>query len=505
MRIGRQWGARSSEASLGMPPLQVPKSRTFRKIESASAEIDPRDPAPRPEGGKSARADGSCRSNARSAMFAVADALAAGLAVGIAGGTVGTALAFAGAAVVVDLLDRRRSQQLGTAVLDDVPALAARGIIIAGVGAVFGLAVHGDRTLDVRHGFGVLFTMVLFVTIAVILRAIGYAALRRLQASGRLASPGLIIGAGSVGARIGNRLAEHPEFGVVPVGYVDSARNCTADLPAPLLGDVEDLPKLIARHGVHHVFVAFSGTRDDAMVNPLRGCDRMHCEIFVVPRLFELGVGGSSPGDHLWGVPLVRLHRAAFRSHTWTLKRVFDVVISGIGLILAAPLLLAIALAVRLEGGPGVLFRQVRVGLDGRPFELVKFRTMRPAAADEPMTWSEVSAERVGPVGRFLRRSSLDELPQLWNILRGQMSLVGPRPEVPEYVREFAREYPQYEERLRVPAGLTGLAQVHDLRGATPIEDRVSIDNFYIEHWSLWRDVKILVRTVASVLRMRGH
>jgi lipopolysaccharide/colanic/teichoic acid biosynthesis glycosyltransferase len=130
---------------------------------------------------------------------------------------------------------------------------------------------------------------------------------------------------------------------------------------------------------------------------------------------------------------------------------------------------------------------------------------MRPAASDESVAWSEVCADRVGPVGRFVRRSSLDELPQLWNILRGQMSLVGPRPEQPSYVREFVQAYPRYEHRLRVPAGLTGLSQVHDLRGATPIEDRVCIDNFYIEHWSLWQDVKILLRTVASVIRMRGH
>jgi lipopolysaccharide/colanic/teichoic acid biosynthesis glycosyltransferase len=144
------------------------------------------------------------------------------------------------------------------------------------------------------------------------------------------------------------------------------------------------------------------------------------------------------------------------------------------------------------------------VGLDGRPFRLLKFRTLTPERSAEPTAWSEVDADRVGPVGRFLRRSSLDELPQLWNVLCGDMSLVGPRPEQPHYSARFARIYPRYADRLRAPVGLTGWAQIHGLRGPTSIEDRVCFDNFYIEHWSLWQDIKILIRTAASVVRMRG-
>jgi exopolysaccharide biosynthesis polyprenyl glycosylphosphotransferase len=438
-------------------------------------------------------------------MFVMADGSAAALAVGVAGGTVDAIVAFAAAAIAVDVLDRRRAHQLGMSVLDDLPALAIRGAIIASAVALLGLPVYWSRAPDMHQVFQLLFAPAMFVAIAAILRATGYAVLRRLQASGRLVGAALIIGAGSVGAQIGHRLAEHPEYGVIPVGYVDSNHKDASDLPQPLLAGVEDLPRVIREHSIQHVFVAFGGIRDDNLVALLRECDRMNCEIFVVPRLFELGVGTSVSGEHIWGVPLIRLHRAVSRSHMWMFKRPLDVVVSALGLVLTAPLMLAIALAVRLECGRGVLFRQTRVGLNGRPFRLIKFRTMRPAAPDESVGWSEVSAERVGPVGRFLRRSSLDELPQLWNILRGQMSLVGPRPEQPRYVREFGRAYPRYKHRLRVPAGLTGLSQVHDLRGATPIEDRVSIDNFYIEHWSLWEDVKILLRTVGSVIRMRGH
>ena len=172
---------------------------------------------------------------------------------------------------------------------------------------------------------------------------------------------------------------------------------------------------------------------------------------------------------------------------------------------LAAPVLALCALAVRLESGPGILFRQERVGLDGKPFPLLKFRSLRPATHDESATrWSIAFDDRLGPVGRFLRKTSLDELPQLWNVLRGQMSIVGPRPERPHFVEQFTNEFPAYLARHRVPSGLTGTSQVHGLRGNTSIEDRARLDNFYIEHWSLWADLKIMLRTAGAVLRGTG-
>ena len=487
-------------------PAQPSSHGNNGTIESASTETgDHRSLPDPPDDAASVDAPASHRSDARTGMFLVADGSAAALAVGVGGGTVGAIVAFVAAAIAVDLVDRRRAHQLGMSVLDDLPTVAARAVIIAGAVTVLGLPISRSVTQEMHQALQLVFVPAIFVGMAAILRACGYAVLRRLHNGGRLVSRSLIVGAGSVGAQIGRRLSGHPEFGLVPVGYVDTVAKDASDLPQPLLAGVEDLPRVISDQGIHHVFVAFSSIRDDGLVSLLRECDRLNCEIFVVPRLFELGVGTSSSGEHIWGVPLVRLHRAAFRSRMWAFKRPLDVVVSTIAIILSAPLMLAIALAVRVECGPGVLFRQKRIGLNGRPFELIKFRSMRPAAPDESVAWSEVDAERVGPVGRFLRRSSLDELPQLWNILRGNMSLVGPRPEQPRFVHQFARAYPRYRHRLRVPAGLTGLSQVHDLRGATPIEDRVSIDNFYIEHWSLWEDVKILLRTVGSVIRMRGH
>jgi lipopolysaccharide/colanic/teichoic acid biosynthesis glycosyltransferase len=209
--------------------------------------------------------------------------------------------------------------------------------------------------------------------------------------------------------------------------------------------------------------------------------------------------------DSVWGIPLIRQRRAPFRTVSWQVKRALDVVLSAVALTGLAPLLAVLALAVRLEGGPGVLFRQTRVGMDNRPFELLKLRSLRPATEDESATrWTIVDDERLGPVGRLLRASSLDELPQLWNILRGDMSLVGPRPERPHFVSSFASTLPRYVARHRVPAGLTGWAQVHGLRGDTSIAERARFDNYYIENWSLWADAKIVLRTVSSVLRRSG-
>ena len=197
----------------------------------------------------------------------------------------------------------------------------------------------------------------------------------------------------------------------------------------------------------------------------------------------------------------------SLRGPAWAAKRAFDVTVSVLALLALLPVLLACAGAVRWEGGPGVLFRQERVGRDGRTFLCLKFRSMRPADPGESATrWSVAGDDRIGPVGRLLRRTSLDELPQLWNIVRGDMTLVGPRPERPHFVRRFAQEHPRYAHRHRVPAGLTGLAQVSGLRGAeTPISDRTRADNYYIENWSLWLDAKVLLRTVGEVLFARGR
>ena len=390
--------------------------------------------------------------------------------------------------------------RLSLSALDDLPQLVGRALAAAAV--ALSLAAVVDEGLVEP---GLLLTAGLLAVNSVLLRTLAYAVVRRVRARGWVAHPTLVLGAGRIGGQIATLLIEHPAYGLRPVGFLDGNPLLAPDeRVVPLLGGQESLASIIVEFGVRDVIVAFGSAPESQMVDIIRTCDRLEVEIFFVPRLFELH-HTSKEMDQVWGLPLVRLRRAAFRSVSWRLKRFFDVIAAGTALLLLSPALAAIALAVRLEGGPGVLFRQERVGLDGRSFELLKFRSLKPVDEAESRTnWNISLDDRLGPVGRFLRSSSLDELPQLWNILRGDMTVVGPRPERPHFVDTFARTFPRYTARHRVPAGLTGWAQVHGLRGDTSIEDRSRFDNYYIENWSLWADVKIVLRTLATVVRRSG-
>ncbi len=387
-------------------------------------------------------------------------------------------------------------------VLDDLPALLASSVM--GFLAVVPLELRrgGQQQVLLESG---LWALVLFGLLFAF-RFFGFATARRVRCGGGVQDLALIVGAGHVGIQIASNLQHHKEYGIAPVGYIDSHPRIGEGehLPAPLLGRYEDLAAVIDDFNVLYVMVAFGGVREADLVDILRTCDRMDVDVFIVPRLFELHSTGRDT-DSIWGIPMVRVRRAAFRSPWWKVKRLIDIVVSGLALIALAPVLGVCALAVRLEGGPGIIFRQERVGLDGRPFQVLKFRSLKPVDERESQTqWNIAHDDRLGKVGRFLRRSSMDELPQLWNILRGDMSLVGPRPERPHFVEEFGTRIPRYTARHRVPAGLTGWAQVHGLRGNTSIEDRAKFDNYYIENWSPWLDFKIVLKTVQQVVGRQG-
>nr|WP_275586339.1 sugar transferase [Geodermatophilus normandii] len=395
--------------------------------------------------------------------------------------------------------------RLSLSVLDDLPSMAGRWLAAAAI-AVLGQvlwskAVWRDYMISWRFLWGAL----LIIALVVLFRSLGYAAVRALRRRGVVAHRTLIVGTGRVGNQVADILIAHPEYGLHPVAFVD-ADPCILDTSSglPVLSAHEGLGSLIRQLDVSQVVVAFCSQKESQMVSLIRTCDRHRCELFVVPRLFELHQVAQDM-ETVWGLPLVRLRRAAYRSPVWRVKRIIDVAFSGAVLVLLAPALCLVAVSVWLDGGPGIIFRQERVGVDGRRFEVMKFRTLRPVDETESATtWNIALDSRLSPIGRFLRKTSLDELPQLVNVLRGDMSLVGPRPERPYFVDQFRTAYPSYEARHRVPSGLTGWAQVHGLRGNTSISDRARFDNYYIENWSLWLDVKIIVRTMSAVIRSAG-
>lgn len=314
----------------------------------------------------------------------------------------------------------------------------------------------------------------------------------------------LVIGGGKVAGELVSSMFEYPVYGLRPVLVMDDDPLDATAFPVEVIPRHRDLAGLIREREIATVIVAFSRDRDSTLVEPLRDCDTLDCEIFVVPRLYEF-VHQDRDMDRIHTIPLVLVRRLALRSSHWRIKRVTSLASALVALVLVSPLLALVAAAIKVQDPRSpVLFRQTRVGQDGRLFSLYKFRTMRPVPDSESdRDWTDESL-RITRLGRFLRRHSIDELPQLWNVIRGDMSVVGPRPERPHFANRFGAEIPAYQSRHRVKVGLTGWAAIHGLRGDTDIEDRASYDNYYIENWSLWLDAKIVLMSVGTVVFGKG-
>jgi exopolysaccharide biosynthesis polyprenyl glycosylphosphotransferase len=345
-------------------------------------------------------------------------------------------------------------------------------------------------------------------------RTVLVAGRRQAVRSEAFSVPTLIVGAGMIGTHLARRLFGEPSYGLRPVAFLDADPLSLAN-PGnsilPVLGSPADLPDALRTTGARHVILAFSGERDHALVKIVRQCEEYGVGVSLVPRLYE-SINERASLDHVGGLPLLTLN--SINPHGWqfTVKHVIDRGLAFLGLVVVSPVLIFIALSVRTSSPGPILFRQRRVGRDGHEFDLLKFRTMRLADDVENADFELKpglapggieGADRRTWIGRWLRASSIDELPQLVNVLRGDMSLVGPRPERPEYAALFAREVARYDDRHRVKSGMTGWAQVHGLRGQTSIADRIEWDNYYIANWSLKLDVKILLLTVAELLRFR--
>jgi exopolysaccharide biosynthesis polyprenyl glycosylphosphotransferase len=335
---------------------------------------------------------------------------------------------------------------------------------------------------------------------------------RRARRKGDAGQRVLIVGAGNVGRLIAERLGEHPELGLRPVGFLDKEPLHGGDVTGlPVLGASWDLERIVKEERIEHVIVTFSTAPEEVLLRLLKRCERLRIATSLVPRLYEKSTEHVTVVP-LGGVPLIVRHSPNPKSWPFAVKHSLDRAGAALALLLLAPIMGALALAVWASLGRPIFYRAERVGRDGRRFDMLKFRTMLPMTEEErtnlvidPNTGtggvSSTGVDRRTRLGAFMRRASLDELPQLFNVLKGEMSLVGPRPERTEYVEVYEKEVHRYEERHRVKSGITGWAQVSGLRGTTSLADRAELDNYYIENWSPWLDFKIMLLTPAALVR----
>ena len=337
-------------------------------------------------------------------------------------------------------------------------------------------------------------------------RSVVYRYLRRKY---HVATPVLIVGAGPIAHQLIARMRQVPEYGLRPVGLLDDVRPADTDVfDVPYLGATDTLENAVRTTGAEELIVAPSLISDEQLAHTALVAQNLGMRVRVVPRLMD-AVGVGARVEHMGGVPLILLFHPDPKGWQFAVKHACDRVAAGVGLLLISPVFVGLALLVKNSSPGPVFYRQQRVGRDGAVFDCLKFRSMRPLdAADADFKPQAGTApggvegdDRRTRIGKIMRKTSLDELPQLINVLRGEMSLVGPRPERPVFVELFEMQIRRYGDRHRVKAGVTGWAQVHGLRGQTSIADRAEFDNYYIENWSLRLDFKILVLTMLAVLR----
>lgn len=317
-----------------------------------------------------------------------------------------------------------------------------------------------------------------------------------VQAQGVGVSRVALVGYDERGEKIINTLDKKPNSGYELVGIIDA--NAEINL-VPHLGKSEEILEIVQKHRLDMLFIASSTVPNDAILKILHACEGLPVQINVLPELSEFISGGTAV-MFFDGIPVLQLRETPMQGVSGIIKRLIDIVFSLLALIVLSPLLLIIAATIRLTSPGKAIFRQERVGRAGKRFKIYKFRSMR-ANAEENIghVWAKNDDPRQTALGKFLRRWSLDELPQFFNVLKGDMSLVGPRPEMSGLIGTFQESVPHYLARQRVKSGMTGWAQVNGLRGNTSLEDRVNYDRYYIENWSLALDIKIILKTLWAI------
>lgn len=322
--------------------------------------------------------------------------------------------------------------------------------------------------------------------------------LRRLGL-GRL--PVLVVGTGEQARIVRDKIASAPDRGYDLVGFV-RVNGSADDRVRPVVGDLSAIGQIVPAHGIGEVIIADSSLSHRQILDVVAQCERHHTNIKIYPDVFQIIASEVTIND-LNGLPMIAIRDVALRGWRLGLKRAMDIVFSAIILIALSPVMLVIALLIKITSPDGpVFYVQERVGLDGKPFQMVKFRSMHVDAEEQTgPVWAHKDDPRTTRLGKYLRRFSLDELPQFVNVLLGDMSIVGPRPERPYFVEQFSQRVPRYLERHREKAGVTGWAQVNGLRGNTSIEERTAYDLWYVENWNLLLDLKIILRTIVTIFR----
>ncbi len=331
--------------------------------------------------------------------------------------------------------------------------------------------------------------------------------LNQLRRAGHNLQHILVVGAGALGREITQKLLGHRELGIEVVGFLDDdpGKQGASFSGVPVLGSTRDIEAVLAARPVDQVFVALPLEAHRKMLRILQVVSRECVEVKLVPDILQYATLNASLED-VDGTPVINLSQVPLQGWNSLVKRGMDVALTLVAMACLLPLLPPIALIIWFEDRGPIFYRQERMGLDGKSFMILKFRSMRVnAESSTGPVWAVKDDPRRTRIGRFLRRWSLDELPQLWNVLKGEMSLIGPRPERPAFVQEFKHKIPQYMVRHRVKSGITGWAQVHGWRGNTSVKKRIQYDLYYIENWSLKLDMKILWMTVRRGIRHNAY
>jgi Undecaprenyl-phosphate glucose phosphotransferase len=343
----------------------------------------------------------------------------------------------------------------------------------------------------------IIYAWVLTIVLVTLGRWLYRAVQVQLQEHGVGRDRALIVGTGDIGQLVLDKIKSSPYLGYEVVGFVSKNGNgeLTELSGKPVLGRSDDLPLLIDQHQIDEVIIALPEAAHDEILDLISKCSKADLSIKVFPDVFQI-IANQVTIDDLGGLPLLSIRDVRLRGWHVTVKRLMDVTVSAVGLVLLSPFMFLLAILIKLESPGSVFYVQERMGLDARPFLMLKFRSMRQDAEANGPGWTKQNDPRRTRLGSILRKLNVDEFPQLINVLLGDMSLVGPRPERPVYVEQFQRTIPRYMERHKEKAGMTGWAQVNGLRGDTSIIERTKYDLWYIENWSVLLDLKIIIRTV---------